>query len=650
MPLSCDHANEPSVVRSGKYSRRAQLWSLSVWMFLIGLGSGVGSATRLGHALLLLAVARVRSISVVNAGAAMFRYCCGLTVQEFEVSVVMRHLLYDRMFTKSSLVMLGASMLGVSSSVIVAYLTLNQMWTALIVMNVFGAELLSKITDVFTVGIHSKMRAHFVGKAMRTYGTLSHSRERVSLEEYVNVLQTCMMPILQFPSKVLGMLTECFTCLWTVCYMLYLVNPNVYHVIYLAAGGCLFRYILKRQYQIDKQWDEYVTDVDRYISIRCCLDKMVQNLETSYNTRRKWGVAQNRHWTSIRDSELITQTYLSCSVVALVVGVYWCSKGIGHFRSIDAPPAGSDQLTLAFMCAVLPRVGTTIGFCIKMASPQSFNANQSTVFPRIHSMVKKLGWKQMSTTPIKYPLVVKFPYIVKDASIVVHVKDVSCRPNSGNSMARLVVQKGDRVLVWGESGSGKSSVLLDIFKLSKMPDNCVTNDGYFQWIGEGVAAGLDFKYLTFDFLFNMECPSDIMRRGYDQNQLFRTRGKLTSKQIELIDIFHLRDMYVRCTRDDDDDGGRSPPRHLDRCFLVDASAGEKNRLHSMACIWKAMQDPKISTVVWDEGEQGISPSMFISILEGVERKLVGKTFICISHCADARLCAMWDTIMALKNQ
>lgn len=63
-----------------------------------------------------------------------------------------------------------------------------------------------------------------------------------------------------------------------------------------------------------------------------------------------------------------------------------------------------------------------------------------------------------------------------------------------------------------------------------------------------------------------------------------------------------------------------------------------------------MHTDQITTIVWDEGDRGVSPSMFREILNSVNMYTQGKTLICITHCVSVKDMDIWDHKLSLDKE
>ena len=164
---------------------------------------------------------------------------------------------------------------------------------------------------------------------------------------------------------------------------------------------------------------------------------------------------------------------------------------------------------------------------------------------------------------------------------------------------------------------------------------------------------MDFKNITFECLFHLNDFGKASRSLLDAKPY-----SFSTDEMAFIRHFELDTLLERCTgkgKGKDDVNG-TPLASIkapdpEEAYLHNASAGEKNRLHAMACSWKAYSDPKVQLVVWDEGEQGLSTDMYLRILAFVSKAFRSKTFVVITHCpgADVALKEVWDKVIRLKT-
>lgn len=88
------------------------------------------------------------------------------------------------------------------------------------------------------------------------------------------------------------------TSTWTLLYIAYLLDPNWRHllctmIIYVAY---LFKVDFPMRRYMRKEWKSYISDSDKYFSVRHYLEKMMLNREIQHAPQMEWGSAHYKHW------------------------------------------------------------------------------------------------------------------------------------------------------------------------------------------------------------------------------------------------------------------------------------------------------------------------------------------------------------------
>lgn len=394
-------------------------------------------------------------------------------------------------------------------------------------------------------------------------------------------------------------------------------------------------YNLMKQYRHAADvWEDYITAGDRLSSIKQYSNEMLVHSEVSYKVRNGWGSLQHSHWEATVSLDMMVQDKMRAYLFTMATMLYLCSTGLREGVSENA-------LSLVFVYTTIPSVQHLLCLIQELTASKTKTDSSSELFPRVLSMIEMHSHKKLKHVPC-------FPYSVTASESAVKLVDL----NGLGDQHSLVIHRGDRILVGGASGCGKSSMFRQLFRMNTINETLLSHSGYIQWIAENVAPAIDYKYLTMELMFDINPPqhrhANIGTIGHNE--------VLSLAKLEFVKCFKLDSLYKRCccaVREDgkgDLKGSKNGKisRPTDK-YLVNVSAGEKSRLHSMSCLWRAIYDEQISTIVWDEGDQGLSTDMFVDILQHVDTYSKGKTLICISHCEAAKDLQIWNHKMIMGN-
>lgn len=586
------------------------------------------------------------------AGFFIVRYSLDMTVKEFEILWAMKSVLNISDLLRLALVTTLLSIPSTAFMILVAYNKYLQQWALMIVIAAVNSRVVYPLANHWIQTYWTKTNNKMYGSIIDTYSMVSHSTDKVTLPEYIEVVSSCVFPVLSNVRMFLDTASGFVLSVFSIFYMLYLLRPNPYHVAVVILSSIVIRRMLKTQKLVDDRWHDYIRESDHFYSIKDCLDKMMFHSEVPSGIRREWCFFHSKQWEKIwivgDRNNIATSIFVFFSVNLL----YLCSKG--PYVALGWREDENEDLSLALVYSTLPDVLSIMHFVRELISSKSKNSCESAVFPRVHSVVTKHSSKELESFPVEYPLVLDFPYRVTSTGgtvTLVRVEGSRHDPSTCESTGRLQILRGDRVLVWGTSGCGKSSLLQEVFRMNTIDSSSKTHNAYVQWISEGVAPTIDFKYLTMESMFDFtvtEMSDSTSRTALDEERR------------HFLKCFDLTSLHERCREARKDsqkkqsDANNTTEKTVDFDFdigyLTNVSAGEKNRLHSMACLWKAIHDEQISTIVWDEGDQGISDEMFVSTLQSIDRLTKEKTLICISHCSHARDMNMWDSMVEFGKE
>lgn len=563
------------------------------------------------------------------------QYILGMSDDELRIYSAMRHVLHHKQIWKYCVTSALVSSISAGIAVATCYITYLQMWHLLVLVNILGKILISDPINCLGNRITSKMKIVVYRYVMATYASIRHSTEMISVTDYVTCVQRCLFPIIQLPSGVLQMSVRFATTSWTLCYVAYLLNPNWRHlfctILYVA-------FLLRVDYPVRrylrKEVKGFKEDSNKYFSVRHCLEKMMLNREIAHVPRTEWGSAHFRH------SAVICNTLDTWNATMEVVSVFYlfllyCLSIQTTLKSQESSFTNV-QLTAILVVTSHVHFSRMYRFALHFAVPRESSVDMGQTFPRILRAILDRKKIHIVCRDLPDPLVLHFPAVLERSSeLRVFLNHVKSKGHIRSSSSDVEIFQGERVLVCGDSGSGKSSMLQDVLGMTRYEDGIINSKSY-QWIGEGVASSIDYKYLTMSRIFSLDCPTEVTERTMGAESVFGKNLNIGGEERYLVKLFSLDKLYQRSMR----------PSSNSKCGgmlnLENASAGEKSRLQAISCIWRAKKDPEIKLVVWDEGEQGISPSLYLKILQGLDTYLTGMTMICVSHCVKARTLSMWD--------
>lgn len=588
--------------------------------------------------MMLRIIGHVHSLCIQNflktAASFCLRYSMGMTHDEFAIFVQMRYLLYTWDIAWIMLRIMLLSLPTTSVNLLLAYLTYSQKWSLIVVVSTFDVMVVQKLVANNMWTHVSTAHRIIYGRIMSTYHIVSHSKESIRLRDYMEVVKSCLFPALTLPRDMLPMLTELWLSTFGMCYLIYMLDINRYHLCVLIVAAYILRKLLQQNNYTTEKWKKYGRLNDQFFCIKQCIGSMLTHSEVPYQLRVDWGSAHHQEYMTVMGLEIKQDNRMGIYLFLLHTMLYICTMAMaGHHQYTSGT-----IISLALVYSTIPKVHYAICLIRELASPKADNQCEAEVFPRVLAMVHMHSHKKLSQVPIEYPLRLDFPYAVEVTGCLVKTLDVD---NLG-AQDTLVIKLGDRVLVNGDSGCGKSSLLKQLFRMNTIDLSTLHHRGYIQWISEGVASTIDYKYLTMQLMFDI---STVRCGSYMEAQ-----HALSDAELDFAKCFKLDRLYERCCMHEQNIGKSKQAEAA--ClfkYLSDVSAGEKQRLHSMTCMWKAIHDPQISTIVWDEGDQGLSGEMFVDILRHMNTLTAGKTLICITHSEAASKMDIWDHMLTLSR-
>lgn len=618
---------------------------------------------------------------LTGAAKSVIGHALSMSVKQLDIAVQMKWLILERSMLSYAFVLTASSAVLSLVNILEIYYLQMKDWSLVITLQLIGQPLIHKIVDRVNRGTYLKMSLKLLSNIMRTYPVAAHQRGHITVEAYMETIQGSLYPILVYPQSILSSFTHFFANLWILVYITLHLEYNICHVVCVAVHMLvLYSYVLKKVKRVSKNWDLFIEEDNRVTCIRHCLNDMTEAMEVDIGLRSRWADARRIQWNKMNLEDASSSLATSIFTFSFVLSMYFSvelasmvplSKALSYFFQWNFGPdpgdgetgSSAESLTFPFMCAAVPRFQALLDITYKMFVTRHYTRDMSSEFPRIYELVMTRGNVPLVSRPVVYPLTLEFPYRVQLTNSVLSITSLHSKGKEVCSPNQFCIALGDRVLIQGGSGCGKSTLLQDVFKLHIPLKDSVIHDGYVQWVGEGVAARIDFTYLSFSRLFNLDYEV-LTGPNVDKSAIvYGVPRGITDAQLELVKLFSLESLYMRSLSSSkqigkDASDGKSietsqstagkQGSNKEELFLVNASAGEKNRLHAMSCMWRAKQDPRVSTVVWDEGEQGLSSHMFLTLLRGVEIYLKGKTLICISHCGKAATALAWDAIAAIN--
>lgn len=447
---------------------------------------------------------------------------------------------------------------------------------------------------------------------MKSYDLVSHHTDNVDVDDYVQCAVHCLRPIVEIPGNLCHFAVRYAVSVWTLCYtacMLGLTPCTVALTVVYITYFVMHEVPTKRK--VKKAYKHYCDSNDKYRCIRHSLEAFMRHRETNHVRRTDWQSIHVKHYNSC-SFQADKLTVVSATALLLYLYLMYLTA-----------PRDIGVLTLALLFSSYADIRRVLDTITHMLIPSDLKKNVNATFPKIMNILK--GLRHLKGLPVSVslpnPLEIELPQTLPFSDQVVCCKQIRDSTSVIVSNVDIVrINQGDRIVFCGTSGCGKSTLLQMTLGMTSVHDGRVY-DGNFQWIGEGVSSSLDYKYLSICRLLDLDCPSARTE--------ITAATELTEAHLRLIDAFQLRTLKERTDLSEDK-------------FLDNASAGEKNRLHAMACVWIAMQNPDIQLVCWDEGEQGLEPDMFVDILHEVHVLLAGKTLVLISHCVEAQNLTIWD--------
>ena len=320
----------------------------------------------------------------------------------------------------------------------------------LIIVDLFNSALISPVVFYFSYLKTASIRRTLYVKIMYAYIKTTHSTDRVKVDEFVNGVESCLMPVLQSMGNFIYMGVSFMSAISTLAYVTYLLNPNRIHVVLTLAYLVYYFCIERRCNRLYKaKADAYYKLSCKIFSIKRCLEMMMNNVEIDHTSRSEWGYEHTKRYSSLRKCDSFVDLMSDGMLITYILLVYfYCTEDV----------------SMVMVIATHPHLSRIQNVVTEILAPTEHNVKTDTTLGRVLNSVLRLSaLKDGPSKDIPATLHLEFPIKLPFSSHMVNIDRTEPRMNDGCTLGKestvLDIEHGDRVLVLGPSGCGKSTVL-----------------------------------------------------------------------------------------------------------------------------------------------------------------------------------------------
>jgi len=484
--------------------------------------------------------------------------------------------------------------------------------------NIFYNIVIKNINNTISIKIKEK----FIKKALEKYSKLSFdSKNKITIDIFYLKMDSACNSITNIISwgiptfiNLLGALFQC---------ILILYKKNLMYMLYIIIGLNIilyYKYIKnKKQFysQTMKSTREKVDKIKSKIHLSLPLfaqgDITVQSiLETIINIDNIWTIT-DKLWNHIA---ITTQTINKCNIIIISIGF------------------NSSVASYMLLIKVISNFNNAIS---NLSNFLNQNNRYETDYNSYQLLLVDVIYNK---PPINIPLL--------DSINIIDCKISHGGFNMyfGHDIQKLQIRIGDKILIKGRSGHGKSTFINAL--LGKI-DGLILDKHRLE----------NYNYAFVEFYQNIR--EKLPTSSISIRELFENEPN-NSIIMKCLNVCFFEDDLTRILKNI---SSSKSPTQIDDYISIDIltdyfdidinerlSGGEKTRLALATRIYQMLIKQNKSILILDEPEQGSDPEVAIQIIKNIFELFEEKTIIMISHICDCNLAKLnikWDTKLRIHD-